>query len=61
MLTDKATKKIIGEFDANESIKIEINDNLFSIYQNTKQIAANLIGPIEVSSKDGFVLSGNKM
>ena len=54
-LVDKTTGNLIGEFAANENIKIEIKDNLFFVFDDTKEIASSLVGPVVVASKDGFV------
>lgn len=60
-ITDKSTGTLIGDFDANENIKINIENNLFTISQDTTQIATGVVGPIVVASNDGFVtISGLK-
>lgn len=55
ILTDKKTGTVIGEFNADENIKICIKNNLFDIFQQETLIAQELTGPIVVSSKEGFV------
>lgn len=54
-LYDKDSKTIISDFDSSENIKIIIKNNLFSILQDTTEIATGFKGPIVVESDNGFV------
>ena len=58
-LTDGKTSNIIADFGADENIKIQIKNNLFSIYQDNTQIASKITGPVIVSSENGFVTITN--
>ena len=54
-VTDKKTNSVIADFGADENIKITIKNNLFSIFQDTTEIASNITGPVSISSENGFV------
>jgi len=54
-LVDKNTNNLIGEYNAETPISILINDNKFTILENSKVVSQELIGPIELSSDTGFV------
>ena len=58
-LTDKKTNSVIADFGAGENVKVIIKNNLFDIYMDETQIAANISGPVEVSSENGYVTVTN--
>ena len=58
-LNDKNTNTVISDFGAGENIKIVIKDNLFSIYQDSTEIASKIKGPVVVESDNGFVTVAN--
>lgn len=58
-LVDKKTDTIISDFGAGENIKVVIKNNLFSVYQDSTEIASGLQGPVTVESNEGFVTVTN--
>ena len=58
-LTDKATNKILGSFNADEVVQIDIKNNLFIVTKDGTEIAADIQGPVEIDSQNGFVTVAN--
>lgn len=59
LLVDKKTGVTISDFSSGENIKVVIKNNLFSVYQDSTEIASGLQGPVSVESNDGFVTVTN--
>ena len=58
-LTDKSTNQLLGSFDANEVVQIDIKNNLFTISKDDKEIGKDIKGPVEIASQNGFVSVAN--
>ena len=58
-LTDKSTNQLLGSFDANEVVQIDIKNNLFTIKKDDKEIGKDIKGPVEIASQNGFVSVAN--
>ena len=58
-LIDKKTNTLLGDFGAGEILKITIKNNLMEVKQDTTTISKDIVGPIVVSSENGFVTIPN--
>ncbi len=58
-LTDKTTNQLLGSFNANEVVQIDINNNLFTLTKDGTEIAKDIKGPVEIDSQNGFVSIAN--
>ena len=54
-LTDKSTNTVIGDFGAEEVVDIVIKNNLFTVMQDSTEIANCIKGPVVISSDNGYV------
>lgn len=55
-VVDKDSNTVLSDFSASEGVKIVIKNNLFSVLQDTTEIASGCKGPIVVESDNGFVM-----
>lgn len=58
-LIDKSTSEIICDFLANTPATVTMNNGLFDIYMNGKEVANSLKGPIVINSVNGFIYVPN--
>lgn len=58
-LIDKSTGEIICDFLANTPATVTMNNGLFDIYMNGKEVANSLKGPIVINSVNGFIYVPN--
>lgn len=58
-IIDKSSDTVIADFGAGENVRVFIKDNLFTLTQDSTEIASGLKGPVAVESDNGFVAVAN--